>query len=870
MPAAPRDRGRSGGRGGDVLTQGELCRGVETCDVGAVRDPRNAADELADGEVRDVARGERDGGVVRDDRERRGGTRGRRDDEVTLDLDVGGGSDGIKSDGRAAEEVGRAAGARAPNRVSERGEVDGELGDIGGEGRSPVRSPDSPLASTEAQGSAEGAGALEAAVIILEGKIGGRRQGIAVIGDERTAREARGPGIGIGLITQDPPGAVAAARDTQLAEQIGGVGQQEVEAVIAGAVPSKGQGARADETVPEGDRARVREDDGRVIVVTALSVVAVTTVGFDAGVAEEREETVGAHAGGLRRLVDIDRAVVISRRRRAGVKEAAAAQEDERARVRARVRPVARTDAARLTDISEGGDRERASDDGSTGVGIETGERLNAAARLDDGQLARTVGENGRKHGRARTIVSAAELNRLAADGEVGNRARAVGECGDEGRNRNGPGVWRSQGARRAEFEGGSWTQGVDRGRGGSAEQAGRPTRDAERTFVERDRAGEGIATRQDQEAGAGLGDTARTVSEDRRNRQRVRVRRAARDQEEFLAGARSRDGGTRDRRSAKGIVMQDTTEYGRGGRRQSERTGEGEIGGSAGESDGIGGDAASRAERGREKVVRRGAAGESHQGRGAAQGGDVGVGRRRSSHEIDHSGRREEVGTGKDAIGDGGRNRGELEVRTGRRLEAQRGARGARCVGSEIERGGATVGGHAQDAEASRGRQRADGLGERAARDGALVLEDTAGKARALDGVGTEGERAGVRDDVGAVTRRSIRTELERAARDRDVAGEVCDCPEGQRRRRRDAASNGDGIINSDRGAANAGDNGVRGDAGARDRHSRDDAGGTAHHEAVGVPGTTAGDRDAGGRRAGVVGRSRSVEPRRHPDLDQ
>ena len=111
-----------------------------------------------------------------------------------------------------------------------------------------------------------------------------------------------------------------------------------------------------------------------------MGIVAVATVGFDAGVAEEREETVGAHAGGLRRLVDVDGAAIVGRRRRASVKKAAAAQEDERAGVRAGVRRVARADAARLTDIGEGGDRERARDDGSTGIGIETGERLDAAA----------------------------------------------------------------------------------------------------------------------------------------------------------------------------------------------------------------------------------------------------------------------------------------------------------------------------------------------------------------------------------------------------------------------------------------------------------------------------------------------------------
>ena len=380
MPAAPRDRGRSGGRGGDALAQGELCRGIETRDVGAVGDPGNAADDLADGEVRDVARGERDGVVVRDSRKRRGGSRGRRDDEVTLDLDVGGGSDGIKSDGRTAEEVRRAAGARAPDRIGERREVEGELGDIGREGRSTVRRPDPPLAGAGAEGSAEGAGTLEASAVILEGEIGSRRQGIAVPGDERATREAGIAGIGIGLVAQDPPGAVATTRDAQLAEQVGAVGQQQVEAVIAGAVAGEGQGARADETIAEGDRARVREDDRGVIVITALGIVTVATVGFDAGVAEEREETVGAHAGGLRRLVDVDGAAIVGRRRRASVKEAAAAQEDERAGVRAGVRRVARADAARLTDIGEGGDRERARDDGSTGIGIETGERLDAAA----------------------------------------------------------------------------------------------------------------------------------------------------------------------------------------------------------------------------------------------------------------------------------------------------------------------------------------------------------------------------------------------------------------------------------------------------------------------------------------------------------
>ena len=313
---------------------------------------------------------------------------------------------------------------------------------------------------------------------------------------------------------------------------------------------------------------------------------------------------------------------------------------------------------------------------------------------------------------------------------------------------------------------------------------------------------------------------------------------------------------------------MQDTTESGGGGRREGERAAEGEIGGSAGEADGIGDDAASRGERACKEVVRRGAAGDSHQGRSAAQGGDVRVGRRRGRREIESASRREEVGAREDAVRDGGRNRGELEVRTGTRLEAQSGTRGAGHEGGEIERGRAAVGGHAEDAEAGRSRQRADGLGERAARDRALVFEDTARKARALDGVGTEGERAGVRDDVGAVTRRSIRTELERAARDRDVAGEVRDRPEGQRRRRRDGR--GDGIVESDRGAANTRDDGARGDIAARDGHARDDAGGAADDETAGLGRPAAGDRDTGGRRAGVVGRSRSVEPGRRSDLDQ
>ena len=148
------------------------------------------------------------------------------------------------------------------------------------------------------------------------------------------------------------------------------------------------------------------------------------------------------------------------------------------------------------------------------------------------------------------------------------------------------------------------------------------------------------------------------------------------------------------------------------------------------------------------------------------------------------------------------------------------------------------------------------------------MVFKDTAREARALDGVGAEGERAPVRDDIGAAARRSIRTELEHAARDRDVAGEVRDRAEGQRRGARDGR--GDGIIESDRGAADAGDDGARGDIRTRHRHARDDAGGAAHHEAIGLGRTAAGDRDTGGRRARIVGRGRGVEPGRGPDLDQ
>ena len=148
------------------------------------------------------------------------------------------------------------------------------------------------------------------------------------------------------------------------------------------------------------------------------------------------------------------------------------------------------------------------------------------------------------------------------------------------------------------------------------------------------------------------------------------------------------------------------------------------------------------------------------------------------------------------------------------------------------------------------------------------MVFEDAAREARALDGVGAEGERARVRDEIGAAARRSIRTELERAARDRDVAGEVRDRAEGQRRRGRDGRN--DGIVETDRGAADARDDGARGDIRTRHRHARDDARGAADDETAGVRRAAAGDRDAGGRRARVAGRSRSVEPGRHPDLDQ
>ena len=307
---------------------------------------------------------------------------------------------------------------------------------------------------------------------------------------------------------------------------------------------------------------------------------------------------------------------------------------------------------------------------------------------------------------------------------------------------------------------------------------------------------------------------------------------------------------------------MQEAAEHGGGSRRERERAGEGEVGRSASETDGIGGDATGRGERGREEVVRRGAAGDGDQGRGATQGGDVRIGRRRGPDEVDRAGRREEVGAREDPARDRGRDGGELQARARARLEAQRGAGGARGVGSDVQRGRAAVGGHAEDAETGRGRQRADGLSERAARERALVFEDTAREARALDGVGAEGERAGVRDDVGAVTRRRGRTELERAARDRDVAGEVRDRPEGQRCGRRDGRS--DGVIDVDRGADNTRDNRARWHVAARHDHARDDARGAADNKTVGVRGAAAGDGDAGGRRADIADRGRIVEPGR------
>ena len=136
------------------------------------------------------------------------------------------------------------------------------------------------------------------------------------------------------------------------------------------------------------------------------------------------------------------------------------------------------------------------------------------------------------------------------------------------------------------------------------------------------------------------------------------------------------------------------------------------------------------------------------------------------------------------------------------------------------------------------------------------------------MDRVGAEGERARVRDDIGAITRRRSRTELERAAGDRDVTGEVHDRAEGQRCGRRDGRS--DGVIDSDRGAADARDDSGAGDIRTRDDHARDDARGAADNKTVGVRRTAAGDRDAGRRRARIIGRGRIVEPGRGPDLDQ
>ena len=202
MPATARDCRRAGeSRGGSHLADRELRGVIKAGDVGTRRDSRDPTDYLAHREHRHVAAVEVNRARTRSNRLKgRGGARSRRDDEVPLELDVSRGGQGIEADGRATEEVRRAGSARAPDRVGERREVDDELGDIGGKGRGTVRRPDPPLAGAGAEGSAEGASALEAAVIILEGKIRGRRQGEAVLGDERPAREARVTGIGVSLV----------------------------------------------------------------------------------------------------------------------------------------------------------------------------------------------------------------------------------------------------------------------------------------------------------------------------------------------------------------------------------------------------------------------------------------------------------------------------------------------------------------------------------------------------------------------------------------------------------------------------------------------------------------------------------------------
>ena len=232
--------------------------------------------------------------------------------------------------------------------------------------------------------------------VLRELQIGSGRQGRTVDSDERTTLDDGRTGVGVGLITQRPESTITRAGDRQGAgarEGIRVINEAEVDLVIAGGITAKVQRART--RAEEGDVAGVGEDKRGVVIRTAHDIITIGAVGLDIGVTGQGEEAVDRDGRRLGLLEDVDvTAVIVGLGRVAGIEQGTAI-EDQRSGIGGSAGGVAATDRGNLADIGEGRDGQgAAADDGGSGVIVETGEGLRAAATLDDGELAGAVGEH--------------------------------------------------------------------------------------------------------------------------------------------------------------------------------------------------------------------------------------------------------------------------------------------------------------------------------------------------------------------------------------------------------------------------------------------------------------------------------------------
>ena len=434
--------------------------------------------------------------------------------------------------------------------------VDDELGTVSGEAGETGQRACLPLVSAGADGAVKGTDGLEEGTsgpVLRKTQVRSGRQGGAIDRDERATLDISGTGISIGLVAQRPESSKTRARDRQGAGARGGIriiDEAEVDLVIAGGITAEVQRTRSRAEV--GDIAGVREDERGLIIHTTHDVGTIGTVGLDRGASGQSEQAIDRDGRRLRRQEDIDVAVVVVGLGRVAGVEQGAAIEDERAGVSGRAGGVTTTDGRKLADVGERGDSQgAATDDRRTGVVIETGEGLRAAAVLDEGDDAGGLIDQT-VEGAAAIAVTKAEdrgggvgVDDITGAGERADEDTRGGHMGVPSRDGSSGGV-KVEGRSLAEID----VRIGPEGRGSSGQLDGALI-DVRRTRVS-------VSPGDDQATVAGLGERTRPARDQGADGQRVSGRRAIGRHDDFRSGSADRARSV-DRGRARAIIKEQT-----------------------------------------------------------------------------------------------------------------------------------------------------------------------------------------------------------------------------------------------------------------------------------------------------------------------